>query len=96
MGATLRSQILAGKIPDYSGAAPFATQVFESGVRRGRRLMCQYCLSASHSLCESETCPCVCNDSDFRFARRSQIETSDPDLAKILVVRPELRELFRL
>jgi hypothetical protein len=96
MGATLRSQIVAGRITHYSGAASFATQLFESGMRRGLRLMCQNCLTAHHSLCESESCPCVCNDSDFRFARRSQIETSDPELAKILVVRPELRELFNL
>jgi hypothetical protein len=59
--------------------------------------MCQHCVTAHHSLCESYACPCVCNDSDFRFARpKADVAhlTSDHELARVLMIRPELRALF--
>ena len=43
---------------------------FECADRReaGER-MCLRCLRNDHALCQSEGCPCACNDSDLRFAR---------------------------
>lgn len=79
---------------------PDSAARYETYVRRAERKMCEGCLHGSHSLCESEACPCVCNDSDFRWARKAKADpeitrlTSDPDLAQVLTVRPELRPLF--
>jgi hypothetical protein len=101
MGATLRSQIIAGKIRDraYSKAGVSAFHEFESGFRRGRMLMCRNCLTGHRLICESEQCPCTCNDSDYKWAHKPSIDvghlTSDHELAHVLMVRPELQELFR-
>lgn len=43
--------------------------VFESSERRATRTMCEPCIHGAHTSCDSERCPCVCNDSDFRFSR---------------------------
>jgi hypothetical protein len=31
--------------------------------------MCSSCIAGDHHTCEAESCPCCCNDSDFRWAR---------------------------
>jgi hypothetical protein len=79
---------------------PSSLPRYESYARRSYRKMCDPCKHGSHSLCESERCPCVCNDSDVRWSRKAAASaevmrlTSDPDLAQVLTVRPELRPLF--
>lgn len=106
MAKTIKARIVAGeKVENYGGHT--AAKFYESGVRRARRKMCDGCKHGHHSLCESEACPCVCNDSDFRWSRRDAKRgevrraetprfTSDPELAQVLAVRPELRPLFEM
>lgn len=87
----VRAQLVAGR---ETGYAPFSrTADFESAFRRGKRLMCDGCKHGMHSICESEDCPCVCNDSDFRFVCRTDAEP-DHHLARVLRIRPELEPLF--
>lgn len=69
-----------------------ASAGFESSFRRGKRLMCDGCKHGMHAVCESEECPCVCNDSDFRWSRT--VKPEDDILAHVLLVRPELKPLF--
>jgi hypothetical protein len=66
----------------------------EAAIRRVARVMCMACVTGSHSLCASEDCPCVCNDSDFRWSRKAASETQQ-EMAQVIAVRPELAELFR-
>jgi len=70
MALTIRSQLVAGKTPDYAGADN-GHRRYDSSDRRAGRLMCEGCIRGKHATCESEDCPCVCNDSDFRWARRA-------------------------
>jgi hypothetical protein len=48
---------------------PHKPRYFESAARRIVRVMCGPCIAGGHPDCDSENCPCCCNDSDFRFAR---------------------------
>ena len=79
---------------------PDAGPKYESTSRREVRHMCEDCLRGKHSTCHSEGCPCVCNDSDFRWVRKAAASpevrrlTSDAELAQVLEVRPDLRPLF--
>lgn len=43
------------------------TAVHEASDRRRRLNMCEACVNGQHKDCPDEACPCVCNDSDFRF-----------------------------
>jgi hypothetical protein len=72
MAISVRSRLVAGGATDYVGGSN-GLRKFESAQRRGMRLMCQNCLKAKHDNCESEECPCVCNDSDFRWARKPKL-----------------------
>ena len=97
MGARLSQLVAQGIVTEPTGASPYATKVFESGERRCHRLMCDGCKHGQHSLCESEDCPCVCNDSDFRWQRKAAPPSeTQQEMAQIIVVRPELRPLFNL
>lgn len=46
---------------------------YETADRRKKRGMCAECVKGQHSGCPSEDCPCVCNDSDFRFSRHPKV-----------------------
>jgi hypothetical protein len=46
-----------------------AVLCYESAKRRDLRGMCRDCMIGQHDKCPDEDCPCVCNDSDFRFKR---------------------------
>lgn len=92
MALGVRASLVAGMPTEYVPHSPTAD--CESAYRRGKKLMCDSCKHGLHSLCTSEHCPCVCNDSDFRFARKGGAPP-DQDLARVLRVRPELAELFR-
>jgi hypothetical protein len=70
MALSIRANLVAGRPnPEYVGQ--YRDIKYESAHRRGMRLMCDGCKRGAHSMCESEDCPCVCNDSDFRWARRT-------------------------
>lgn len=42
---------------------------YEAADRRACSWICERCIHGEHCHCESEDCPCVCNDSDFRWSR---------------------------
>jgi hypothetical protein len=90
MTAGIRSELVAGRTVEHF--SHHANVEFESCFRRGKRLMCDGCKHGSHSLCASEDCPCVCNDSDFRWVRK--VKPEDDILARVLIVCPELKPLF--
>ncbi len=94
MALGIRARLVAGKPDmDYAGSSR-ATTFYESSGRRAQRLMCDGCKHGSHALCESEACPCVCNDSDFRWSRKATVSETQQEMAQIITVRPELRPLF--
>jgi hypothetical protein len=63
------------------------------------RVICGECIAGAHQACDSEDCPCCCNDSDFRWARNrltamGQLPpSSDPALTALLRIRPDLASL---
>jgi hypothetical protein len=81
---------------------PKKLRYFESAERRMVRVMCGVCIKGDHCECDSEACPCVCNDSDFRWARNRMtalgvIPATDPDMAAISAIlraRPDLARLI--
>lgn len=58
---------------------------YETRERRANRQMCIPCIHGKHAHCDSEDCPCACNDSDFRFARNKLTATGaiPIDMAKL-------------
>ena len=81
----IKADIVSGRGHEYSGQAASHLVEYESARRRAARLMCLSCLRARHAECDSERCPCACNDSDFRFARNklTAIGAIPVDLAKL-------------
>lgn len=53
--------------PFISPDAPKQLTEDESAARRRFERICEACIDGLHKDCPSEGCPCVCNDSDFRF-----------------------------
>lgn len=58
---------------------------YEVADRRAVCSMCEWCIRGEHKNCQAERCPCVCNDSDFRFSRNklTAIGAIPVDMAKL-------------
>jgi len=95
MPAGIRARLVAGDPNvDYAGSSR-STHFYEASQRRAMRLMCDGCKHGMHSVCESERCPCVCNDSDFRWSRKAPKASQIEQAARVIAIRPELEALFR-